>query len=234
MKYVYKTVAALCAVAIITIAICTPVLSISIESILPAGLLTIGALLKSETATEMLQEYDGALPSTVGEKIAIIDLFSPKANSIAETLSNLASEESSEATMEAIKPILPPLIVFLVVFVLILICAIAVIVTAFAAKNNRHVIYWSVAGCSLTLMLFECFEGVAAPFLNEQITLADLAGNDWISLLGSISGLELTSTLWLIPVVFVCIIIWTLLYNATLPEKEKTERKKMLGEFYEV
>ncbi|MBQ8183763.1 MAG: hypothetical protein IJ025_07705 [Clostridia bacterium] len=234
MKYVYKIVAALCAIAIIVIAICTPILSISIESFLPAGLLTIGALLKNDSALELLEKYDGAMPSTVGEKISVLNLISPNANSIAETLSNLSSEESAEATMEALKPILPALIVFVVVFALILIFAIAIIITAFASKNNRNVIYLSVAGCGLTLMLFESFEGVAAPFLSEQITLADIAGSEWISLIGSISGLELTSTLWLIPLVFVCIIIWTVLYNATLPEKEKIERKKMLGEFDEI
>ena len=79
-------------------------------------------------------------------------------------------------------------------------------------------------------MLFKTFGDVAGPFLNGEITLSSLVGSDWMMLLGEITGLEVPSTMWFITVLFVCVIVWTILYNATLPAEEKIKRKRMLGE----
>ena len=229
MKYVYKIVAAVAALAVIIAAICLPLVYISFESLVPSVLLTIGAYLKNDAATELLESTNGELPTGIAENIAIKDILSPSTNSIAEILSDLGSE-TSETITEALKTVITPAIVLGIVFALILICAIVTAVIAIVAKDNRKVIYSAVTGIGLSLMLPEAFEAVAAPFLNSEITLATLSGSPLASLLGTVAKLEITSTFWFIPIIFACVIVWTILYNATLPEEEKRERKLMLGE----
>lgn len=229
MKYVYKIVAAVAALAVIIAAICLPLVYISFESLVPSVLLTIGAYLKNDAATELLESTNGELPTGIAENIAIKDILSPSTNSIAEILSGLGSE-TSETITEALKTVITPAIVLGIVFALILICAIVTAVIAIVAKDNRKVIYSAVTGIGLSLMLPEAFEAVAAPFLNGEITLATLSGSPLASLLGTVAKLEITSTFWFIPIIFACVIVWTILYNATLPEEEKRERKLMLGE----
>ena len=229
MKYVYKIVAAVAALAVIVAAICLPLVYISFESLIPSVLLTIGAYLKNDAATELLESTNGELPTGIAENIAIKDILSPSTNSIAEILSGLGSE-TSETITEALKTVITPAIVLGIVFALILICAIVTAVIAIVAKDNRKVIYSAVTGIGLSLMLPEAFEAVAAPFLNGEITLATISGSPLASLLGTVAKLEITSTFWFIPIIFACVIVWTILYNATLPEEEKRERKLMLGE----
>ena len=229
MKYVYKIVAAVAALAVIIAAICLPLVYISFESLVPSVLLTIGAYLKNDAATELLESTNGELPTGIAENIAIKDILSPSTNSIAEILSDLGSE-TSETITEALKTVITPAIVLGIVFALILICAIVTAVIAIVAKDNRKVIYSAVTGIGLSLMLPEAFEAVAAPFLNGEITLATLSGSPLASLLGTVAKLEITSTFWFIPIIFACVIVWTILYNATLPEEEKRERKLILGE----
>ena len=230
MKYVYKTVAALLAIAVIAVMIFTPIIAISLESLIPSILTLVGAWLKNETAMELLEQYEGAIPSTIGEDIALFDLISPGENSIASIIRNFGSEDASSTALEALEPAMPSIIAFIVVFVLIAICAIAVAVTAFVCKNNRVPIYLSIIGCGLNAMLFETFGDVAQPFVEGEITLSQLAGTDWATLLGSITGLEVPSSMWAISVLFICVIVWTVLYNITLPQEEKIARKRMLGE----
>ena len=230
MKYVYKIVAAAVALAVVIVAICVPLVYISFESLLPSVLVTLGAYLKNDAATEILESTNGELPSGISENIAVKDILSPSANSIAEVINSIGSEEMSETVMKALEPVIAPAITFAVIFALILICAIVTAVIAFVAKDNRKVIYSSITGIGLSIMLPNAFKAVAIPFVDGQITLATLSGSSLASLLGSVSKLELTTTFWFIPIIFACVIVWTLLYNATLPEKEKLERKLMLGE----
>lgn len=229
MKYVYKIVAAAVALAVIVVAICMPLIYISFESILPSVLLALGTYLKNDAATEILQSTDGELPTGIAENIALKDVLFPSSNSIAEIITGIGSEPS-ETVMKAIEPVIAPAITLAIVFVLILICAIVTAVIAIVAKDNRKVIYSSITGIGLSIMLPNAFKAVAAPFLDGQITLATLSGSSLASLLGSVAKFELTSAFWFIPVVFACVIVWTILYNATLPENEKRERKLMLGE----
>ena len=79
-------------------------------------------------------------------------------------------------------------------------------------------------------MANSCVKAIAAPFINGDVTLESLTGSGWAFLLGEITEISLSSSFWLVPVVFAGIILWTFLYNATLPENEKRERKLMLGE----
>lgn len=229
MKYVYKIVAALGALAVILVAIVAPLVHIEIDSLLPGAIVTIGALLKDEAVQDVIQNTKGEIPSGIYEDISIKNLISPNDNSIAQALTQMGGEVSEE-TMKALEPVMAPLITFVVVLALILICSIATAVVAFATKNNRNVYYLSVAGIFISLMASPCMKAIAAPFVNGDVTLESLTGSEWAFLIGEITELSLSSSFWLVPLVFAGIILWTFLYNATLPEKEKRERKLMLGE----
>ena len=229
MKYVYKIVAAVAALAVIIAAICLPLVYISFESLIPSVLLTIGAYLKNDSAAEILQNANGELPTGIAENIAVKDVLFPGSGSVAEIISNIDIGSSDTAT-KALEPVISPAITFAIIFALILICAIVTAVIAIVVKDNRKVIYSAITGIGLSLMLPEAFEAVAAPFLNGDITLATLSGSPFASLLGSVAKVELSSTFWFIPIIFACVIVWTILYNITLPEEEKRERKLMLGE----
>lgn len=232
MKYVYKIVAAIVALAVIVAAICLPLVYISFESIIPSVLLTIGAYLKNDTVTEVLESTNGELPSGIAENFSLKDLLFPTSDSIAEIISKI-DIDSSDTAAKALEPIVSPAITFAIIFVLILICAIVTAVLAILVKDNRKVIYSAITGIGLSLMLPEAFEAVAAPFLNGEITLATISGSPLAALLGSVAKLEISSTFWFIPIIFACVIVWTILYNITLPEEEKLERKLMLGEIEE-
>ena len=79
-------------------------------------------------------------------------------------------------------------------------------------------------------MANEAFEAIAAPVLDGTVSLATLMGSVWGGLIGNIDTFSLLSNFWFIPAIFGAIILWTVLYNYTLPENEKRERKLMLGE----
>lgn len=229
MKYVYKTVAALISLAIIFVAFFLPLVHISLDSLIPSALVTIGALLKSDVATDLLQQNGGELPTVITEDFAIADFFYPDSDSVASLFGGI-DFGASETVSEALKPLIAPAINLGVVFALLLICAIVTAVLAFVVKDNRKVIYSSVTGIGLSLMLSKSFDAVAAPFLDGQITLSSLTDSTWASLLGSVKDFDLLSTFWLIPAIFACVILWTVLYNITLSEDEKKKRKIMLGE----
>lgn len=233
MKYVYKIVAAILALAVIAVIICTPIISVTLESLVPAALVLIGSLTKNPQATEILEQYGGSMPSTIGEDISIMNIISPTENSIASIISSFGSEEASSTAMEALQPAIPDIIGFIVIVVLVAVVAIATAVTAIACKNNRVPVYLSIIGCGLNVMMFKTFGDVARPFVDGEITLSSLVGSEWMVLLGEITNVELPSTMWFITVVFVCVIVWTILYNATLPKEEKLRRKQMLGELEE-
>ena len=229
MKYVYKVVVAICAIAVILVAIVTPLVHIEIDSLLPGILVGIGAYIDKDAVQDVVQDTKGELPSGIYEDIAIEDLISPNNNSIAQAIMQM-SGDASEETMKALESAIAPFITFVVVLALIFICAIAAAVVGFASKNNRNVYYFSIAGIFISLMASPCMKAIAAPFVNGDITLEGLTGSGWAFLIGEITEISLPSSFWLVPAIFAGIILWTFLFNATLSKEEKLERKLMLGE----
>lgn len=229
MKYVYKIVAVLAALAVVVVAVFIPLVHIKLDSIVPSVLVTLGKIFDNDATNEILENNGGNLPSAIAEDIAVFDFFDPNSDSVAGILSGI-DFSGSETESQAFESLISPVITMLIVFALLIICAIATVVIAIVSKNNRNVIYACVTGIGLSVMLSKSFSAVAAPFLNGDITLSSLTGSLWASLLGTVSEFELTSAFWMIPALFACIIVWTFLYNVTLPEEAKRERKLMLGE----
>ena len=220
MKYVYKIVAALGALSVIPMLGFLKIFYYKASSVAVQILAFIANMKGNADMKEILAENGGNLPQNIADTMSVYDLSG---------LLDL-SKSFSDGAGDKFDLIVVPGIVLGIVAVLIVICAIVTAILAFAAKNNRMVIYSSVCGIGLTFMFSKAFEAVAAPFLDQSISLSTILDSMWASFLGEIEVMSLTNEFWFIAVVFLAVIIWTVLYNITLPEDEKKERKLMLGE----
>lgn len=216
MKYVYKTVAALIAVAVIPAMLFVPMLYYRFESTALQAVITLGQYLGSDAATQYI-DGTGNIPDTVADSLSLSDIYDMKS-----LFSTLSDTESAGSAFEAVKT---PLITAAVFLILIAICAIVTAVLAIACKNNRMPVYSSLLGLGLCVSFMYAFKSVAAPVLDGKFTSGFIA-----SLIANFENFELTTSFYLIPAAFVCVIVWTFLYNITLPDNEKLARKKMLGE----
>lgn len=221
MKYVYKIVAALGALSVIPMLGFLKIIYYKASSVAVQILAFIANLRGNADMEEILAENGGNLPENIADTMSIYDLAS---------LLDFSQGFSSDAVGDKFDLLIVPGIVLGVIAVMLVICAIVTAIFAFAAKNNRMVIYSSVCGIGLTFMFSKAFEAVAAPFLDQSISLSTIFDSMWASFLGEIEVMTLTNEFWFIAVVFLAVIIWTVLYNITLPENEKKERKLMLGE----
>ena len=220
MKYIYKIVAALGAISILPLLVFLETIYFRVGSAALTAIFGIGNLLGIEALTDAT---NGQIPAGIADTYSPYELY----NFLCEmdAFSSLGGDLEGKFDI-----LVAPAITGVVVLALLVLCAIVTAVLAFVVKDNRKVIYSSIAGIGLSLMFKECFEGFAAPILDGSISLATLTDSFWSGLIANFEELILNTNFWFIPVVFAAIILWTVLYNYTLPEKEKKERKIMLGE----
>lgn len=219
MKYLYKIVAALGAISIIPLFIFLETLYFRIGSAALTAIFGIGNLLGIDALAEAT---NGEIPAGIADTYSPYELY--------KFLSDMGGFDTAGKLEGKFDILIAPAITGGVVLALLAICAIVTAVFAIFAKDNRKVIYSSVAGIGLSLMFKECFEGFTAPILDGSVSLATVTDSFWAGLIANFEELILNTNFWFIPVVFAAIILWTVLYNYTLPEKEKKERKLMLGE----
>lgn len=223
MKYVYKIIAALGALAVIPIIVFSKTIFYRIESAALSAVFYIGQLLGNKELTDFVKGNNGVVPESIADSNSLYEL--------AELFSSMSNGE--ETDLSKFESLIGPVSVFAIVLVLIAICAVVTAVLAVVAKDNRKVIYSSVAGIGLSLMARECFEAVAAPIVDGTINFGTLLDSSWATLLGSFETVSLSTNFWFIPLAFVAVIVWTILYNYTLPEDEKEARKLMIKELDE-
>lgn len=219
MKYLYKIVAALGAISIIPLFVFLETLYFRIGSAALTAIFGIGNLLGIDALAEAT---NGEIPAGIADTYSPYELY--------KFLSDMGGFDTAGKLEGKFDILIAPAITGGVVLALLAICAIVTAVFAIFAKDNRKVIYSSVAGIGLSLMFKECFEGFTAPILDGSVSLATVTDSFWAGLIANFEELILNTNFWFIPVVFAAIILWTVLYNYTLPEKEKKERKLMLGE----
>lgn len=219
MKYLYKIVAALGAISILPLFVFLETIYFRIGSAALTAIFGIGNLLGIDALS---QATNGQIPAGIADTYSPYELYI-----FLSDMGSMGADADLEGKFDVL---IAPAITGGVVLALLAICAIVTAIFAIAAKDNRKVIYSSVAGIGLSLMFKECFEGFAAPILDGSISLATVTDSFWSGLIANFEELILNTNFWFIPVVFAAIILWTVLYNYTLPEKEKKERKLMLGE----
>lgn len=225
MKYVYKIVAALGAISILPLFVFLETIYFKMTSTALSAIFGIGQLLGNETLNQALESTNGQIPSGIADTYSPYELYN-----LFYGLGDLGGDGNLAEKLEVL---ITPLITAGVVLALIVICAIITVVFAIVAKDNRKVIYSSIAGIGLSFMFKECFECFAAPILEGTVSIATLMESVWGGLIGNFEEFTLNTNFWFIPVVFAAIILWTVLYNYTLPKDEKRARKIMLGELDE-
>lgn len=223
MKYVYKIVAAIGALSVVPLVIFLKTIYFKISSTALSAIFYIGKLLENETLSNIIEEK-GNIPNAIGDIYSLYDLY--------DLFGTMGGSETGDL-VEKLKPLISPAITAAVILVLLVLCAVLTAIFAIAFKNNRYVIYSSICGIGLSLMFYETFSDLASIILNGTVSLETLMESVWAGLIGTFEKLELTTNFWFIPAVFGAIILWTVLYNYTLPDKDKKERKLMLGEWDE-
>ncbi len=219
MKYIYKLVAAIGALAVAPLMIFGEIFYFKFSSTALSIAFSLGQFLNSEKINEILEQTGGVAPEFVADSMSVFEIV----DLIKGTSGTIEIPESAQILVS-------PFITFAVTAILLAICAVATAVIAIVCKNNRKVIYSSVVGIGLSLVVSECFKAVAEPVLEGKVSLSTIMGSTWADIIGVVQELSLTTFFWFIPAVFAGIILWTVLYNYTLPESEKRERKLMLEE----
>ena len=218
MKYVYKLVAALGALAIVPVLFFTKIFYFSMSSI---ALQLLAYIAQATGKTNILEQTGGKTPTGIADVFSFYDIYG--------MLGDLGGS-GDRTVQETLGGVFTPVVLFAVVSLMVVICAIVTAILAIVAKNNRKVIYSGIVGLGLSFMLSCIFEDIAAPIIEGTVSLSTLLDSMWAGLLGNIDEVALSTNFWFIPAIFGAIILWTVLYNYTLPEKEKKERKLMLGE----
>ncbi|MBE6751044.1 MAG: hypothetical protein E7556_00795 [Ruminococcaceae bacterium] len=222
MKYVYKIVSALCALAVLPLVVFSPMIYYYFSSTALQSLFTVGQLLGNETLSNAMDKFGlETVPTGMANNVSIYDLF--------DLFMRFKNIGNSSEIAETVAQMIPSLIATFIAIALTLITAIVIVVLAFACKDNRKVIAASFAGIGFSLMVKMLFENAVSPLVNGEITITDFIDSAWASLIAEVEIITLNSTFYFIPITFGFIALWTILYNATLPEKEKEERKKMIG-----
>ena len=131
--------------------------------------------------------------------------------------------------LQKVESVIPSFFAMCFAFLLIVACAIVTVVLAFACKDNRKVIASSFAGIASSLMFVMLFDNTVAPFVSGTISLADFMDSFLAPFIAQVEEISIAPIFYIIPALFGFIALWTVLYNATLPDKEKAERMKMIG-----
>lgn len=221
MKYVYKIVAAIGSLAIIPVLLFTKIFYFKMSSIAVQLLAYIAQATGSSNMEEILTQNGGKAPTGIADTLSYYDFYGMFAG---------FSGSGDRTIAETLGGVFTPVVLFAVVSLMVIICAIVTAILAIVVKNNRKVIYSSIVGIGLSVMLSCIFEDIATPVIEGTVSLSTLLDSVWAGLLGNFDKLALSTNFWFIPAIFGAVILWTVLYNYTLPEKEKRERKLMLGE----
>jgi hypothetical protein len=226
MKYVYKIVCALLAAIVIGVVFFAPIIGVRVHSAMATLLSIEGAKQGDMEILEKIAMNDGKPLEYISDTTSLYDIAFGDTGEFFSAFSALFNLDENEA----VKVVVPPMIAFAAALGLTVLCAVAVIGFGLFAKNNRKVIYSSIAGIGSYFLMTKCFGVVEETFVSGRLTLGDLTQQPLFETLGEIVNFELLEPLGAIPIVFGVVIVWTLLYNYTLTPEQKRERKLMLGE----
>ena len=222
MKLVYKIVSALCALAVLPAMVFSPIIYYYVSSVALQGILALAELMNSGSVQKYLDKYNlDSVPEGIADTVSIYDMV--------DLVGKFGGGNASSEFLDKIEIMIPSLIATAIAIVFTIICAVVTIVFAFACKDNRKVIASSFAGLGFSLMVPMLIENTVAPLVSGAISISDFIDSFLASLIAKVEVIEVASMYYLIPALFGFIVLWTVLYNATLPEKEKAERLKMIG-----
>jgi len=222
MKWVYKIVSALCALAVLPAMVFSPIIYYYVSSVALQGILTLAELKNSGTIQKYLDKYNmESIPEGIADTPSLYDMGA--------LIYKFGGNGDSSEILDKIEIMIPSLIATAIAIFLTMVCAIVTVVLAFACKDNRKVIASSFAGLGFSLMVPMLIENTVSPLVSGAISISSFIDAFWASLIAEVEEISVAPTYYMIPALFGFIALWTVLYNATLPEKEKAKRMKMIG-----
>lgn len=222
MKYVYKIISAVSSLAVLPAMVFSPMIYYYISSVALQGVFTLAQLVGSDALANAMKEYGWEnVPKGISGTLSIYD--------IGDFVVQFGGEGSSDEFLKTVEMMIPSLLATVIAMVFTIVCAVVTVVLAFACKDNRKVIASSIAGAGFSLMVPMLIENTLYPIASGAINLGSLLNTFWAPLIADIEELSVAPLYYVIPALFGFVALWTILYNATLPEKEKAERLKMIG-----
>ena len=220
MKYVYKIISAICSILILPAMFFSPTIYYHITSVALQGILTLAQMWGSKSLEAAMKEYDlTQIPDGIADTLSVSEVIK---------IINRFSDGEMKPN-EKLEFLLPSLYVMIAAFALIAICAVVTAVLAIACKDNRKVIASSIAGVGFSWFFMMTFEAFVAPIVSGQLDMSAFIEAFWASFIAQVEEVSLAPMFYMIPCLFGFVALWTILYNATLPEKEKAKRMKMIG-----
>jgi hypothetical protein len=222
MKYVYKIISAVSSLAVLPAMVFSPMIYYYISSVALQGVFTLAQLVGSDALANAMKEYGWEnVPKGISGTLSIYD--------IGDFVVQFGGEGSSDEFLKTVEMMIPSLLATVIAMVFTIVCAVVTVVLAFACKDNRKVIASSIAGAGFSLMVSMLIENTLYPIASGAINVGNLLNTFWAPLIADIEELSVAPLYYVIPALFGFVALWTILYNATLPEKEKAERLKMIG-----
>lgn len=222
MKYVYKIISAIGSLAVLPAIVFSPMVYYYFSSVALQGAFALVELFNKGSAQEYLDKYNlDSIPTGISDTVSLYDLF--------DLVMQFSGMGDSGEFLDKIEIMIPSLIATALAFILTAVFAIVTAVLAFACKDNRKVIASSFAGVACSLLTKLLIENTVSPLVLGTISLSDIMGSEWASLIAKVEEISIAPMFYMIPALFGFVALWTILYNATLPDKEKAERLKMIG-----
>ena len=219
MKYIYKAVAAIGSLIVIPALAFLSTIYYKFSSPTMALLTQILAGKGLESAQKVLAENGGTAPQFIEDSTSFYN--------IGDLLYMFKDSAGSNPAFDTLKP---AAITLVIIAILIAVIAIVTAVLAFVAKDNRKVYYSSLAGIGASVMFKFAFESLTAPLVDGTISVSDIIQSSIGAFIAKAEVIELSTAFYAIPALFLCVMVWTFIYNYTLPDKEKAERKKFIDE----
>lgn len=219
MKYIYKAVAAIGSLIVIPALAFLSTIFYKFSS--PSMALLIQALAGKgyESAQKVLAENGGIAPQYIEDSTSLWEL--------GNIVSSFKDSASGNSALDVLKT---SAVTLVIIAILIAVIAVVTAVVAFVAKDNRKVYYSSLAGIGASVMYKFAFESLAAPLVDGTVSVADLMQSSIGAFIAKAEVIELSTAFYAIPALFLCVMVWTFIYNYTLPAGEKAARKKYIDE----
>ncbi len=222
MKYVYKIISAISSLAVLPAIVFSPIIYYYFSSVALQGAFALVELFNKGSMQEYLDKYNlDSVPTGISDTMSLYDLF--------DLVMQFSGMGDSGDFLSKIEVMVPSLIATAAAFILTVVCAIVTAVLAIACKDNRKVIASSFAGIGMSLLTAMLIENTVSPLVSGAISMTDFIDAFWASLIAQVEEISVAPMFYMIPALFGFVALWTILYNATLPEKEKAERMKMIG-----
>lgn len=222
MKYVYKIISAVSSLAVLPAIVFSPIIYYYCSSVALQGAFALVELFNKGSMQEYLDKYNlDSVPTGISDTMSLYDLF--------DLVMQFSGMGDSGDFLSKIEVMVPSLIATAAAFILTVVCAIVTAVLAIACKDNRKVIASSFAGIGMSLLTAMLIENTVSPLVSGAISMTDFIDAFWASLIAQVEEISVAPMFYMIPALFGFVALWTILYNATLPEKEKAERMKMIG-----